>query len=316
MGMTELELPDYAEFNRNRLEHEVRALREDFGDCLDKILGKHRTNALEVKAAKFFARSYPDVVAGKGIFSICNVQEFTYEVGPLPDALTLDAPPYTELLMQGFRGMAFRHPEYMLARDVEFNYDCFWQTEELVRSHIEVRRQPNWMSIAVENVQTLARSTILSCFSLLESLVSGLGRAHEMTHRELSAAHRKILLNNHGPLLERLLIVPEVISGYPSSLHRDSLPLSQLFGEIKQRRDAFMHCEPGEQESRGGFVKQERFHSVSAQTVDDAVRLTVQVTQTLWRHVHKTTIGPYWLRQLGNKAVYRRGLRIIPIETG
>jgi hypothetical protein len=173
---------------------------------------------------------------------------------------------------------------------------------------------PDWVGAAGEKVQSLARAAILSCFSLLESTVSGLGRAHEMTHPTLTARDRKILINNHGPLLERLFDVPTLIAGNAPPLHKESLPLSKLFGEIKQRRDAFMHCEPGDQEARAGFVKQDRFHDVTPDVVDDAVKLTVEVIQVLWQHVHGVDKGPAWLRNLGNRSSYRPGLRVIPNE--
>jgi hypothetical protein len=270
----EMEIPKYETFPRSALESQVRDLRADFGQYLDRILGKRRTNALEMRAATFFAERYEDVFHAEGHFSLCDVKDFTSSVGPLPEAAVLDAPPYTEILFQGFRGMAYRHPEYMLARDVEFNYDMFWQTEALVCSRMRDRTHPRWMGHAVENVQSLARATILSCFSLIESTVSGIARAHAMRNADLDANSRKRLLDPHGPLLDRLLTVPQIVTGHPVNMAKDTLPLSKLFGEIKQRRDAFMHCEPGEQESRPGFVKQNRFHDVSAEVVDDAVALT------------------------------------------
>jgi hypothetical protein len=310
----EVAIPRYEELPRRVLEELVRDLRATFSACLERIIGKPLTNAVEARAAVFFAESYDDLMLAKRPFSLCSVQDFVSRVGPLPEATALDAPPYTELLIQGFRGLAFRHPEYMLARDLEFDHDIFWQTEDLVRSHIAVRTPPNWMERAVENVQSLARATILSCFSLLESTVSGLARAHAMRHPKLGARERKRLLNSHGPLLERLLTVPEVITGRPTNLRLEEPPLSELFGVIKQRRDAFVHCEPGQEESRSGFVKQERFHEVTAENVDDAVRLTVEVVRTLWRHVHAAQSGPVWLGALGDRASYRRGLKIVTNE--
>ena len=307
-------IPNYESLSRKDLENEVRLLRDDFNGYLNHIIGKLRTNAIELRALKFFSDRYESVINATGPLSLCDVQAFSSLVAPVPEATKLDAPPYTEVLMQGFRGVAFRHPEYMLARDVEFNYDLFWQTEDLVRKHMRERRTPRWMGHAVENVQSLARSTILSCFSLLESTVSGLARAHVMTHPGVSERERKVLANNHRPLLERILLVPEIIKGELPRLRSNTLPLSKLFGEIKQRRDAFVHCEPGDQESRPGFIKQERFHDVSADAVDDAVRLTAQVVRLIWQHVHDVEKGPVWLRGLGDRSAYQRGLRVEPCE--
>ena|ERR1700733_12326363 len=113
-----VEIPDYENMRRGAVETEVRALREDLGHYLDHILGKPRTNALNIRATKFLAAKYESLIQADRAFSLCDVQEFISRVGRLPEAVALDAPPYTEILMQGFRGMAYRHPEYMLARIV------------------------------------------------------------------------------------------------------------------------------------------------------------------------------------------------------
>jgi hypothetical protein len=310
----ELSIPRYDALPRKVLEQEARELRKKFNNALDLILGKPRTNAVEGRALKWFSGQYDIVVNAEGPVTLCTLHEFVSSVAPTVMQRKVDAPPYTELLMQGSRGLAYRHPEYMLARDVEFNHSIFWQTEELVANHALVPNLPNWVATAGENVQSLARAAILSCFSLLESTVSGLGRAYEMTHPALTAQERKVLINNHGPLLERLFDIPMVIVGKPLPLRKESLPLSRLFGEIKQRRDAFMHCEPGDQRARAGFVKQDRFHDVTADGVDDAVQLTVEVVQVLWQHVHGVDKGPAWLRNLGNRSSYRPGLRVMPNE--
>jgi hypothetical protein len=313
-GDDELWIPRYDTLPRQLLEQEVRELRERFNSALDLILGKPRTNAIEARALKWFSEQYDMVIKAKGPVTLCTLHEFVSSVAPTAMERKADSPPYTELLMQGSRGLAYRHPEYMLALDVEFNYNIFWQTEELVATHARLPNLPDWVATAGENVQSLARATILSCFSLLESTVSGLGRAHEMTHPTLTARDRKILINNHGPLLERLFDVPTLIVGNPPPLHKESLPLCRLFGEIKQRRDAFMHCEPGDQETRAGFVKQDRFHDVTPDVVDDAVHLTVEVVHVLWRHVHGVVKGPAWLRNLGNRSSYSPGLKVMPNE--
>jgi hypothetical protein len=90
----EMEIPQYETWSRSALEAQVRDLRADFGQYLDHILGKRRTTALEMRAAKFFAEQYCNVVDTQGPFSLCNVHEFTLRVGPLPEAIALDAPPY------------------------------------------------------------------------------------------------------------------------------------------------------------------------------------------------------------------------------
>jgi hypothetical protein len=133
-----------------------------------------------------------------------------------------------------------------------------------------------------------------------------------MSVKGSSAQPIKRLVDGHGPLLDRLLRVPEMITGVALPLSSNEPPLKELFGAIKQRRDAFVHCEPGEHESRPGFVKQERFHDVNPDAVDAAVSLTVEVVQKLWRHVHGADAGPAWLKTLGNRSAFKRSLILSP----
>jgi hypothetical protein len=134
----ELRIPQYEMFPRKLLEQEVRELREKFNNALDLILGKPRTNAIEARALKWFSEQYDTVVNAQGPVTLCTLYEFVSSVSPTVMERKVDSPPYTELLMQGSRGLAYRHPEYMLARDVEFNYNIFWQTEELVAAHAQL----------------------------------------------------------------------------------------------------------------------------------------------------------------------------------
>jgi hypothetical protein len=82
----------------------------------------------------------------------------------------LDFPPYAELLLQPGLDVAFRHPEYMLARDLEFLYELCFETELLLRRVPDWSSAPKWAVAGSENLQTLARTVILSCFNLVESL--------------------------------------------------------------------------------------------------------------------------------------------------
>ena len=185
----------------------------------------------------------------------------------------------------------------MLARDLEFLYGLYWQAERLLAAENWLR-PPQWARSGSENVQALGRATIQACFALLESFVSGLARAHVMTHKDLSTEERDKLLDGARPLKLRLLSVPRLITGREPTLDVNKAPMSRLFGEIKERRDSFVHCEPGEEAGHRGYVKEERFHDVAPQVIDDAVALTTQVIKVIWKDVTGRDGGPRWLPEL------------------
>jgi len=308
----DVQIPDYGRWSRRVLQEQVDELEEDVKPFLPFVLGGKRTRAQEERFLLFASRNYERLKHAKGAFRLCTVQEFLRDIGPLRAVTLLDAPPYAEIMMQGFKGVAYRHPEFMLARDVECLFELFWQMEDIIRSTMREPIQPEWMWNGTQNVQSLARATILACFGLLESFVSGLARGHIMTHPRLDPSITKRLERNHGSLLDRLLEVSELIKGTPSPFSATEPPFDRLFGDIKQRRDAFVHCEPGDHEARPGLVKQKSFNDVSPEIVEAAVRLTADTIRTVWCWVHDVDTAPAWLHFTGARTRDGLGVHVVP----
>ena len=292
----DLAVPDYRQWNRRQLTDHVAQLKEDFANEVDAIVDVQGGASLD-QLARFLASFHESAAKGDRPFKICMAIEFERRFGPQRIARHVEVPPYAELLFQGIHGVAIRHPEYMLARDLQFLYGLFWQAERLLAGQNWLS-PPQWARSASENVQALGRATIQACFALLESFVSGLARAHIMTSDSLSAEERDKLLDGGRPLKQRLLSVPRLITGREPSLDVNKAPMSRLFGEIKERRDSFVHCEPGEEAGHRGYVKEERFHDVAPQVIDDAVALTTQVIEAIWKDVTGREDGPRWLPDL------------------
>lgn len=306
-------IPAYADWRRRAIQQQISQLEDDIKPFLPLVLGSKHTRTHEERFLAFASSNYERLMDANSPFCLCTIYEFERKVGPIRAAKELDAPPYTEILMQGFRGVAYRHPEYMLARDVECLHELFWQSEDFVRGNIRKQIQPPWMGDGVQNVQTLGRATVLACFGLLESFASGLARGHLLMHPDIDGLKRKQLERSHGPLLERLTTIPSLIREQPLPVAIDEPPLLRLFGDIKQFRDAFVHCEPGEHEARSGFVKQARFHDVTAELVDDTVRLTSETIRIIWRWFNDTDKDPAWLRFCGTRNRVGLGFSLAPL---
>jgi hypothetical protein len=151
----------------------------------------------------------------------------------------------------------------MLARDLELLYELCFDTELLLQRVPDWSSPPKWAGAGSENLQTLARTVILSCFNLIESFVSGLARSHIMQHPTLDEQVVKRLLNNQEPLKKRVIAIPKAIARESTSLDINKPPFSELFGEIKHHRDAFVHCEPAPLLSERRLPKEALFHDVS-----------------------------------------------------
>jgi hypothetical protein len=304
----ELSIPDYASWPRRRLASQVRDLEDDLFDALKRILLKPQRSQLN-DLAVWLSETFDSCQKAKGPVSLCTAQEFETRWGLLRARLHIEVPPYAEMLFQGWLGLAIRHPEYMLARDVAFLLSLFRQSEEFMK-HVDWRKPPQWSRKASENSQALARTVIQACFNLLESFVSGIARAHLMT-ATLSADEKHKLFDNRTSLKKRLISFPKMIAGPEAILHDDRLPMSRLFGPIKRRRDAFVHCEPGPQSSSHGYVKEAAFHDVGPEIVEEAVADTSLIIKTVWKSIHKVD-GPRWLPDFSNRSEGLAELQLAP----
>jgi hypothetical protein len=304
----ELTIPDYGAWSRRDLLTHVRNLDDDFFDALNLILLKPKRSELD-RLAKWFADAFQLwQQSGGGLIVLCTAHEFEAQCGPLRARDSIEVPPYAEILVQGWHGVAYRHPEYMLARDLAFLISLFRESEQLLAG-VDWRRPPVWAKYGSENAQALARTVIQTCFNLVESFVSGLARAYIMTADHLDEHTKARLLENRSALKNRIASVPTIITGGDCGLRDDKPPLSILFGPAKQRRDAFVHCEPGPEPSSRGYVKEAAFHDVAPQVVEEAVSATSDIIKILWKAVHNAD-GPRWLPDFTKGPTELRALRL------
>ena len=289
-----LSMENYSEWPRKK----VPLLEEDFGRCLQQIV-ERPVAATTKSAVRWMAQQFDRWQAGgRAVFTICTVQEFEREFGLMRVRSAIEVPPYASLVMQGLHSVAVRHPEYMLARDLELVYGLFLDCEALLKP-IDWSSRPEWAGGASENVQ---------------AFVSGLARGHIMEHPDLPVEVQKKLLDQGRSLRQRIISVPETITGEHYVLESHTRSIDRLFGEVKQARDSFVHCEPGPQPSqRSGRVKEDLFHGISTELVDESVFLTATVIRQLWQFVFKVG-GPRWLPSLV-PASLQRDLHLVPKTT-
>jgi hypothetical protein len=217
----------YATWPRLRLQKFIADIEEDIVESIRPLLVQPK-DAVRPKAVAWLAERFDAWHAsGLGLFTISTAQEFEARVGRVTARKQIELPPYTELLLQPGSPMAFRHPEYMLARDLAFLYEVFRQAEDLL-TRVNWSRPPEWAKSGSENSQSLARTVILTCYNLLESFVSGLAREHVMTHPTLTEDEKAKLLDTKGALRKRILSVPKMITSNVIDLDINKAPLADL----------------------------------------------------------------------------------------
>lgn len=288
-------IPAYSSWNRRALQAVCDELESDVATVL-ALLTRSPGHALRPSSVRWLSEQFDRwMVARVPAFTISTVQQFEENVGAFSARNQQETPPYAEVYLQLGLPFAFRHPEYMLVRDLGMLLDLYRDAEALCDG-IDPTNPPSWSGAAGENVQGLARSVIQACFNLLEAYVSGLARAHVMT-QELPPAIQTRLTDNREPLKKRIRTVPSLIAGRESPLRPDSYPLDPLFNDIKRRRDAFVHCEPGPQDSTRGYVKEAVFHDIPLELVPLAVGATHEAIRQTWLFLYGVE-GPRWLPPL------------------
>lgn len=286
-------IPNYASFENKWLKRHIKDLEDDFEVLAEQILLDWKRSDLPRRIAWFSKKYAAWHDTGFQLFSLGRVHEFEREVGRLGFKRIMDCPPYAELLLQGFSGAAVRHPEYHLSRDLALLFNLFLDSQEILDQALKERRIHS-----SEHNQSLGRSVILTCFNLLESFTSGLATAYLM---ENPSAAEGIVTQLQGKkpngrdmgLRERFALVPGLVSGKPK-LDDGQPPLKPLFSECKQRRDSFVHCEPGPKDTKWGYNKEQRFHEVDECVVRETVDLTYEAICVAWKHVCAKD-RPTWL---------------------
>src|SRR5262245_4888749 len=150
-----LTVPDYQSWSRAKLESQVKALEEDLEEILRATirgtLGRKSLN----RVAQWLEEQYEKWdAAGRGKYSISTVHEFERHVGPLRSRERMEVPAYGEMLLQGALGLAIRHPEYMLARDLELFFDLHQDADRLIGKATGIS-DAGWAETCGENRQSL-----------------------------------------------------------------------------------------------------------------------------------------------------------------
>jgi hypothetical protein len=292
----DLTIPNYGSghWKTKQLKRRLNELEMDLKSvCTKYILLKWSPSTLQ-KAVRYLARKYDEWCKAKeGIWEVDRVHNFEQAVGQMGFRKFMECPLYAQVLVQGFQGAAIRHPEYHLARDLELLNNLFLDAEKLSEELFQ-KKIPH----ATEVNQSLARSTILTCFNLLEAFVSGLIAEYILANpnapSELIQKLRKPDRTRNS-LAARFEDIPCMVTGNPDAIVELKPVLATLFGECKELRNSYVHCVPSATATSRGVSKEGRFHAADAQAVRTAVRHTLEAIRGTWKVVYGCE-GPRWLK--------------------
>jgi hypothetical protein len=287
-------IPNYSNLGKGALRKLIRDLRSDIDAYRKAFFANSATSTMHdfcINLSNGFRRWRESDCL---IWEFGRVFDVERRIGPLPHRKTVECPPYAQVLIQGYIGSAIRHPEYHLAKDLALHMNLLFDAEQIAKD-LALKGIPHNSEVN----QSLARSVVLACYNLLEAFTSGLIVASRYERPNLSQEAREKLDNpgKRRSLKCRFEDVPSIISGKPDAMaqYRKTL-LEPLFSEHKWRRDAFVHCEPGDVTSRHELVKEDLFHDVEITVIRETVDLTLQAIREAWAIVYQRS-GPKWLPQ-------------------
>ncbi len=281
-----LDVPNYLQWQTKPLKRHLDSLRQDFDEIGRLLILDDWNSSQRNKTVHWLATKYDEWAKSRQpIWEIGRVHGVEQAIGQLSFRKSVECPAYAQVLIQGFNGAAIRHPEYHLARDLALLNNLFLDAEAMVEAHKRSqRRHCNEIS------QSLGRSTILTCYNLLESFVSGLVAAFIIENPNApEETIRKLEKPKDRSLKTRFEEVPALVSGVPNVMEPFRSVLTPLFGDYQKRRNAFVHCEPGPITPKEAF-----FHETNAKIVRETVSLTISAIRAAWKVVQKTE-GPRWL---------------------
>lgn len=290
-------IPAYARWDIKKLKRQIDDLQHDVRQA-GKVAMLDSGRLLDRNTLEWLADSFDRWIgSGCGVFSLGTVRSVEAAIGKLAFRRTIDCPPYAEVVLQGLMAGAVRHPEYHLGVDLALFYNLFMELEGEIEARLAQMQLANG-----EPSQSLGRAVILTCFNLLEAFTSGLATGFLIENANVAPeVHKK--LEDKGSLRKRFKTFPGIVSGTGRVLEDDVDPLKSLFGDCKQRRDSFVHCEPGMNPGGYGYVKEKHFHDITASVVRRTVDLTEESICLAWAEAGGRK-RPTWLQTRGADGLY------------
>lgn len=236
----ELQIQNYRHWENKSLKRHLADLEDDL-ERFEKMLLLNWVKTNSRSRARWFALRFDEWAKAEfKIHDLGRVHEIESAVGRFAFHRFMDCPPYAQLIMQGVHEPALRHPEYHLGSDLALLFNLLLDSEAIL-ADANQRREVH----CSEHSQSLARSVILTAFNLLESFVSGLAAAWLIENPGAPPNIVSKLEDKKLSLRRRLVEFPSLITGRQNVINGNCAPFDALFGECKQRRDSFVHCEPG-----------------------------------------------------------------------
>ena len=236
---------------------------------------------------------------------------------PLPDfeikyskfnkSVLKDIPPYSTASVSLW-GLKFRYPEYFISRDIKqalaLSIEARAQLNEFNETrHKKLVDNQEKINELIQQEDFASRSSIVSCFNLLESHLNGIAwlfaRDEERMASLSNNKQRLIKDNGRTKFRDKLIKYPEIITGNKLWREEDEPP-ALLLSYFKKFRDSIMHPSPFPTPDKfGGHDKLQVFYSANLGISMLVAQQVVDIITNIHRHINgSTTARPTWLDEL------------------
>lgn len=230
--------------------------------------------------------------------------EFVQLLGQPRKGVLKGAPLHSTVCLSYLWGLQTEYPEMHLSRDLAYSFNRAVEAERRFEEYDKIPR--GRAKTKREEIAELERSgtfhrrmCVLSCFNLAEAYVNGLAWAYVQTHdiSGLSKTKQKVLIEGQTSILDKLVKVPQIISGRsPGPLESDREPLSVFRDTIKPFRDSIVHASPFAAPERfGGYEKLSKVYELNLETVRQTVDMTLDIIGRIHRFVGGNGLLPKWM---------------------
>jgi len=207
-------------------------------------------------------------------------------------------------------GLQFKFPEDEISKDIIQALDIVSKTKHELDhykqiSHIDIEEDRINIGTIITQNHFGSRSTLLSCFNLMEAYLNGLAwdYINKNGTKDLSNNQRKLLEDSTSvSIRDKLMKYPSVLSG-KELWHPKDEELESFISVLKPYRDSLVHPSPFSAPERfGGYDKLRLLYRVDSSTAFLAAKLLVTLIKRIHMHIFiESKSLPEWLDQLNAK---------------
>jgi len=207
-------------------------------------------------------------------------------------------------------GLQFRFPEHDLAADVVEGIRIVRSVRRQLRqyaaqAHSKILGDRDDIRGLLRQNGFAARSTLLSCFNLVEAYLNGLAWEYLQAHgtASLSNRQRKLLDDSSSTTIrDKLLKYPEIVCsrGTPWHAADEDEDVKSFLDVMKPFRDSLVHPSPFSAPAKfGGHDKLRLVYRIDCDTAEMAAAVTARLLTRIHTHLDGTeSPRPAWMVSL------------------